>query len=399
MYIYIYVVIYLYIFTSLHIYITKYTPTYSLPQIQLIMSDTEQDHDDNYLFSTGVFSPLFGDESNDYPLPTTSTPEPENTNSNIDDDDDTSATSDSEVEDIAPPIITNTQTNTDTNTTIVTTTVTTISTGENKSHHLILKQDVALSKPEANQSRVEKLLYNYYANQPDEYIIIENDEHQIIHKWALYALSNTDVHDEALQQNGIDPNHLRSLINNCRRIVPMEYFTSLNTKKTMLKWINQYAVTEIPEYIPADCIYYYNMSSLLLNSYVSPYDTDSRYISGYSDGYRWLPLRILYHDPAYDKIYTTIIMVHCHGLDYVFSPKLSSHGNSDNQHVICLDANSDQVSDINPYKLTALTNGILFRPLTHLYLGLDDIYSIGSQIGYSKVLAACERTQWKGLFD
>lgn len=258
--------------------------------------------------------------------------------------------------------------------------------------------ETQLDKKEHQKTRTEKLIYNYYSNSPDDHIVLEPHEHKIVYKWALYGLSHTDVHDEAIYDAGLDPNHIRKLLNNCQHIKPNPYFTCSRTKIAMHKWMQSKLIEKIPEYIPADCVHYYNMSHLLLESSISPYEPSSDKLCTNKDGYYWVPIRAIYSNPVDDILYTSVFIVICHELDYAFMPKIDdtcSTGDAQH-HVIGLDMPAHNFSDNEHF--TEINGGIVFKPLINLYLGIDDVFSIGAEFGYPRILAACERANWKGLF-
>lgn len=253
--------------------------------------------------------------------------------------------------------------------------------------------EIVLDKPEEIQTHLEQLIYNYYANDPITHIVLEPEEHHLVYKWALYALANTEAHDSALYQAGLDANHIRTLLDNCQRIKPKEYFKDPASKDIMRTWLNTRVIEQIPEWIPYDCIHYYTMSPLLLDSSLSSYDLNSDRYTVDSDGYYWIPMRAIYTDPADDIVYSAVFMVKLHVSAYMFIPQCSESP----QPVIGLDM--PEHNSGNPGKFTEISGGVLFRRLSHLYLGVDDIFSIGADFGYARTLAACERANWHGLFS
>lgn len=253
--------------------------------------------------------------------------------------------------------------------------------------------DIVIDTPEDEQTPFERKLYNFYANNPDEHIVLEPEDHKNIYKYAIYTLANTDEHDDAVYDIGISPSFLRDYIQNCQRIQDKEYFTQTHSKIDMRKWLDSKAIEHIPEYIPDDCIRYYTMTTLLLDSSISPYSHESS-LTDYvklPNNMQWQPIRAVYNNPVDNILYSAVFLVPVYYLDYIFDP------NSPGVDKII----GITMPEYNPHndRFTTIINNVCFQPLTHLYIGIDDLFSIGKHFGYIRVIGACERAKWHGLYS
>lgn len=249
-------------------------------------------------------------------------------------------------------------------------------------------------KDRTKHNIAQSMLENYYSNTPDTTILINADNYSNIIKWTLFALANTKEYDRILFDLDIDSKYIRELISRCHRINICEYFghTYSHYKDSMYTWLQSRCIEPLPTSISSSDIHYFKMSSLILNTQSNLYNlpinaSQSSLITINSSNVKWEVIRAMYKSSINNVVYSAIFMALTPILDYQFNPS-DPYAMAADYPFICLDVPN------NNNRLMEIIGGIIFRPLTHLYVGMDDLLSIAKHYGYEHVINSCAVTNW-----
>lgn len=260
--------------------------------------------------------------------------------------------------------------------------------------------------PTNNTKLSHNIIYNYYSNNNHHHPQINSQDYCNIIKWSLYALANTAEYTKLLLDIGINAQFIRDSIIASNRLNNISLYDNFGYNQyhiNMYNWISARCIFPLPENITYSDVKYYTMSSLITNHCLN-LDNIRANIDTYDNSYiditnfKFETIRAVYKSPSDNIIYSAIIALTIPILDYKFNP-IDEYAIDMQYKYICLDVPTTTYESNHPNSITKIMGGILFRPLTLLYIGIDDLFNIGKDFGYQSVISYCNNSQWQSIFQ